>query len=270
MVVFVVQCFRVVHCRVKVPHPNRLWFGPVPQTIAYWGLLSFPDSSSASLSTAISRALAGGLHCFLLSFFGFQVAPYLLFAWLRHAAALCPGLAYLRHKFALILRWYSLAEILNPGLLRVASNSIGSPQFSLAGVGLNVPLTFRSLVLNFRVGLPFLIWSIMLCLFSFAIAHHVMSKVVLRLSVSPASQASCSFFNIPPNRSLVKVPSSYSVSAATIVNSWAYSVIVLLLWVIPVILFQALSLASTSLKCSLRVSTNCPHVPQFSSSLPST
>ena len=156
MVIFVVQCFRVVQCRVKVPHLNGLWSGPVPQTIAYWGLSSFPDSSPASLSTSLSHALPGGLHCVLLSFFCSQVAPSLLFAWLRHAAALCPGLTHLRHKFALILRWYSWAEMLNPGLLRVASNSIGSPLFSLPGVGLNVRLTFHGVVSNFPVGLPFL------------------------------------------------------------------------------------------------------------------
>ena len=156
MIVFVVQCFRVVQCRVKVPHLNGLWFGLVPQTIAYWGLSSFPDSSSDPLSTSISRALAGGLHCFLLSVFGSQVVPSLLFAWLRHAAALCPGLAHLRHRFALILLWYSFAEMLNPGLLRIASNSMGSPRFSLIRVGLNVPLRFRGAVSNFPVGLPFL------------------------------------------------------------------------------------------------------------------
>jgi len=206
----------------------------------------------------------------LLSVFGSQVAPSLLFAWLRQAAALCSGLAHLRHRFAFILCWYSLAEILNPGLLRIASNSIGSPRFSLTGVGLNVPLTFHGVVSNFPVGLPFLIWSIMLCLFSFAIAHLVMAKVVLRLSVSPASQASCSFFVIPPSRSRVKVPSSYSVSAAIILNSFAYSLMFLPLCVMPVILFRAVSLASTSPKWSLRVSTNCPHVSQSSSSLPST
>jgi len=238
--------------------------------MAYWGISSFPDSSSAPLSTSISRALTDGLHCFLLSVVGSQVAPSLLFVWLRHAAALCPGLAHLRHRFALILRWYSFAEMLNPGLLRVASNSIGSPRYSLTGVGLNVPLTFRGVVSNFPVGLPFLIWSIMLCLFSFAIAHLVISSVVLRLSVSPASQASCSFFDRPPNRSRVKVPSSYSGSAAIILNSFAYSVIVLPLCVMPAILLRAVSLASASPKCSLRVSTNCPHVSQFCSSLPST
>ena len=102
-------------------------------------------------------------------------------------------------------------EELNAGLLLVASNSIGSPRFSLTGVGLNVPLPFRGVVSNFPVGLPFLMRSIMLCLFCFAIAHLVMSRVVLRLSVSPVSQASCSFLDIPPNRSLVNVPSSYSV-----------------------------------------------------------
>jgi len=131
MVIFVGQCFHVVQCRVKVPHLNGLWFGPVPQTIAYWGLSSFPDSSS--LATSISLALAGGLHCFLLSFLSSQVAPSLLLVWLRHAAARCPGLAHLRHKLLLILRWYSLAEMLNPGLLRVASNSIGSPWLSFWG-----------------------------------------------------------------------------------------------------------------------------------------
>jgi len=256
MVVVVVQCFRIVQCRVEVPHLNRLWFGPVPQTIAYWALSLCPNSSPSSLLTPISCALTGSLHCFLLSFIGSQVALSLLFAWLRHAAALGPGLAHLRHKCSLILRWYSLAEMLNPGLLQVASNSIGSPCLSLTGVGLNVPLTFRRVVSNFPVGFPFLMWSIMLCLFSFAIAHRVIASVVFRQSVSPASQASCSFFDIPPNRSLVKVPSTYSISAASILNSFAYSVIVLTLWVMPMILFRAVSLASTSPKCSLRVSTN--------------
>ena len=136
-------------------------------------------------------------------------------------------------------------------------------------MGLNVPLTFCGVVSNFRVGLPFLMWSIMLCLFSFAIAHLVMSRVVLRFSVSPASQASCSFFASPPNRSLVKVPLSYSVSAAIILNSYAYSVMVLPLCVMPVTLFRALFLASTSPKCNLRVFSNLPHVSKFSSSLPS-
>jgi len=131
MVIFVVQCFRVVQCRVKVPYFNGLWFGPVPQTIAYWGLSSFPNSSS--FATSISLALAGGLHCFLLSFLGSPAAPSLLLAWLRHTAARCAGLAHLRHKLLLILRWYYLAEMLNPGLLRVASNSIGSPWLSLWG-----------------------------------------------------------------------------------------------------------------------------------------
>jgi len=129
MVIFVVKCFRVVQCRVKVPNRNGLWFGPVPQTIAYWRLSSFPDTSS--FATSISLALAGGLYCFLLSFLGSQVAPSLLLAWLWHAAAQCPGLALLRHKLRLILCWYSLAEMLNPGLLRVASNSLGSPWLSL-------------------------------------------------------------------------------------------------------------------------------------------
>jgi len=214
--------------------------------------------------------LACGLYSFLLSFFGSQVTPSLLFAWLPHVAALCPGLAHLRHRFALILRWYSLAEILNPGLLRVASNSIGSPRFWLTGIGLNVPLTFHGVVSNFPVGLPFQLLSIMLCLFSFAIAHLVMSSVVLRLSILPASQASCSFCDIPPNRSLVKVPSWYSVSGAIILNSFAYSVIVLPLWVMPVILFRAVSLASMYPKCGLRVSMNCPHVSQSSASHPAT
>jgi len=125
MVIFVVQCFRVVQCRVQVPHLNGLWFGLVPQTIAYWGLSSFPDCSS--FATPISLALAGGLHCFLLSFLGSEVAPSLLLAWSRQAAARCPGLAHLRPKLFLILRWYSLAEMLNPGLLHVTSSSIGSP-----------------------------------------------------------------------------------------------------------------------------------------------
>jgi len=128
MVIFVFQCFRVVQCCVKVPYLNGLWFGPVPQTIAYWGLSSFPDPSS--LVTSISLGLAGGLLCFLLSFLGSHVAPSLLLAWLRHAAARCPGLAHLRHKLLPLLRWYSLAQMLNPGLLRVASNSIGSPWLS--------------------------------------------------------------------------------------------------------------------------------------------
>jgi len=78
MVFSVVQCFCVVQCRVKVPHLNGLWFGPVPQTIAYWGLASFPDSSP--FVTSISLAFAGGLHCFLLSFLGSHVAPSLLLA----------------------------------------------------------------------------------------------------------------------------------------------------------------------------------------------
>jgi len=119
-----------------------------------------------------------------------------------------------------------LAEILNPVLLRVASYSIESPRPLLTNVGLNVRLTFRSVVSNFPLPLPFLIWPIMLCLFSFAIAHWVRSKVVLRLSVSPASQASWSFFDLPPSRSVVKVPLSYSVSGAILLNSFAYYVIV--------------------------------------------
>ena len=125
MVIFVVQCFRVVQCCVKVPYLNGLWFGHVPQTIVYLGLSSFPDSSS--FATSISLAPAGGLHCFFLSFIGSQVAPSLLLAWLRHAPARCPGLAHLRHRLLFILCWYSLAEMLNPGLHRVASSSIESP-----------------------------------------------------------------------------------------------------------------------------------------------
>jgi len=78
MVICVVQCFRVVQCRVKVPHLNGLWFDRVPQTIAYWGLSLFPDSSS--FATSISLALPGGLHCFLLLFLGSHVAPSLLLA----------------------------------------------------------------------------------------------------------------------------------------------------------------------------------------------
>jgi len=35
MVVFVVQCFHIVQCCVKVHHLNALWFGPVPQTMVY-------------------------------------------------------------------------------------------------------------------------------------------------------------------------------------------------------------------------------------------
>ena len=62
MVVLVVQSFRIVQCRVQVPHLNGLWFGLVPQTIAYWGPSSFPDSPS--FVTSISLALASGLHCF--------------------------------------------------------------------------------------------------------------------------------------------------------------------------------------------------------------
>ena len=162
-----------------------VWSSPSDHCLL--GTFVFPDSSSAPLSTSISRVLAGGLYCFMLSVFCSQVAPSLVFAWLQHAAALCPGLPHLRHRCALILRCYSFAKMLNPGLLRVASNAIGSPRFSLTGVGLNVPLTFRGVVSNFPVGLPFLMWSIMLCLFSFAIAHLAMSSVVLRLSVSPAS-----------------------------------------------------------------------------------
>jgi len=71
-------------------------------------------------------ALAGGFHCLLLSFLGSRVAPSLLLAWLRHVPAQCPGLAHLRHKLPFILPWYSLAKMLNPGLLEVASNSIES------------------------------------------------------------------------------------------------------------------------------------------------
>jgi len=130
MIVLVVQCFHVLECRVKVSHLNGLWFGPVPQTIAYCGLSSFPNSSPTSFSTPISHALTGGLHRFLFWFRGCHVAPSLLLAWLRHVVARCPGLAHLRHKLLLILYWYSLAEILNPGLLRVASNSLESPWFS--------------------------------------------------------------------------------------------------------------------------------------------
>ena len=140
MVVLEVQCFRVVQCCLKVPHLNGLWFGPHPQTIAYWGHWSFPDSSPTSFSTSISRALAGGLHRFLLSLQGSHVTPSLLLAWPRHAVARCPGLAHLRHKFPFILRWYSLAEILNPGLLRVASNSIGS--YGLSFCSRKVPFWF--------------------------------------------------------------------------------------------------------------------------------
>jgi len=128
MVILVVQCFGVVQCRIKVPHLNGLCFGHVPQTIAYWGLSSF--LYSASFATSISLALAGGLHCFLLSFFGSQVASSLLLVWSGQAAARCPRLAHLRHRLPLILLWYSLAEMLNPGLLRVAATSIGSPCLS--------------------------------------------------------------------------------------------------------------------------------------------
>jgi len=127
MVILVVQCLRVVQCYVKVPHLNGLWFGLVLQTIVYWGLSSFPDSSPTSVGTSISLALARGLPYFLLSFLGSHVAPSFLLAWLWHAAIWCPGLAHLRHRLLLIPGWYSLAEMWNPGLVLVASKSIGSP-----------------------------------------------------------------------------------------------------------------------------------------------
>ena len=66
----------------------------------------------------------------------------------------------------------------------------------------------------------------MLCLVSFAIAHQAITSVVLGLAVSPASQESCNFLDIPPSRSLVRVHSAYWVSAATMRNSFDYCIIV--------------------------------------------
>ena len=104
-------------------------FGSVPQTISYWGQSSVPDCSG-SCSTSISHILR--LFCQGAGFFaGCQLlacalnglGPY----FFGQLLAKCPGCAHLRHSCSRILLWNSSLEILNLGLFRVASSSIGSP-----------------------------------------------------------------------------------------------------------------------------------------------
>jgi len=129
MVLVVIECFRVVECREVIFHGDGFSFGSVPQTISYWGQLSFPDCSG-SCSTSIS--LIFGLVCqgvvFLagcqrlgsaLNGFGPSFSGQLL--------AKGPGCAHLRHSCSHILHLNLSLEMWNLGRFCGRSSSIGSP-----------------------------------------------------------------------------------------------------------------------------------------------